>query len=68
MKKIEFGTSEKVSGVYFFNEKFNKYQINIDCVNWMLVYESYRFDSLLEAQNFINSKYNVNYTFMLNNI
>ena len=63
MKTKEFGESGTVSGNYRFNENYNEWQVNIDCVEWMLTDDSYRFDTKEEMEKFINEKYNVNFKF-----
>lgn len=63
MKTTEFGESGTVSGNYGFNERFNKWQVNIDCVEWMLTDDSFRFDTKEEMEKFVNEKYNVNFKF-----
>ena len=63
MKTTEFGKPETVSGTYEFNERLNKWVLIIDCVSWMLVNDSFRFESKEEMEKFVNEKYNVNFKF-----
>ncbi len=59
----EFGESGTVSGKYVFNENLKKYVLTIDCVEWMLCYDTYSFETVEEMEKFINNKYNVNFKF-----
>ena len=63
MKTTEFGEPGTVSGTYRFDEHLGRWILFIDCVDWMLVNDSFIFDSKQQMVEFVNKKYNVNFNF-----
>ena len=60
-EKKEFGDSGTVSGYY--EVRRNDVVLVIDCVDWNLIFDKRVFDSVSDAEKFVNETYNLTLKF-----